>query len=180
MTNLKLTCLVAFSLLAAVSVSAIEPDTYPRRIGIDIENYRFEITLSDQVDEILGRATVSVSFTSNGVTVLPLDLTSLNDEGQGMRVLAVYTSESSLSFAHEDNLLTIDLPEVGQVASRIEITIEYQGVPDAGLRIGPNKYGDRTFFSDNWPNRARSWLPTIDHVYEKATCEFVIMSLIHI
>ena len=60
MTNLKLTCLVAFSLLAAVSVSAIEPDTYPRRIGIDIENYRFEITLSDQVDEILGRATLSV------------------------------------------------------------------------------------------------------------------------
>ena len=177
--NLKLTFLVAFSLLAAVSVSATEPDTYPRRIGIDIENYRFEITLSDQVDEILGRATVSVSFTSNGVTVLPLDLTSLNDEGQGMRVLAVYTSESSLSFAHEDNLLTIDLPEVGQVGSRIEITIEYQGVPDAGLRIGPNKYGDRTFFSDNWPNRARSWLPTIDHVYEKATCEFVVRAPDH-
>jgi len=52
-------------------------------------------------------------------------------------------------------------------------------VPDAGLRIGPNKYGDRTFFSDNWPNRARSWLPTIDHVYEKATCEFVIKAPDH-
>ncbi len=35
-----------------------ELDTYPRRTGIDIENYRFEITLSDDTDEIEGRATV--------------------------------------------------------------------------------------------------------------------------
>jgi len=172
--NWNLALFVALPLLAAVSASATEPDRYPRRIGIDIQNYRFEITLSDQTDEIVGRATVSVSFTSNGVSVLPLDLTNLNNEGQGMRVSAIYTRAASLSFTHQDNLLTIDLPETGQVGSGVEITIEYRGVPDAGLRIGPNKYGDRTFFSDNWPNRARSWLPTIDHVYEKATCEFVV------
>lgn len=174
MCNWNLALFVALPLLAAVSASATEPDRYPRRIGIDIQNYRFEITLSDQTDEIVGRATVSVSFTSNGVSVLPLDLTNLNNEGQGMRVSAIYTRAASLSFTHQDNLLTIDLPETGQVGSGVEITIEYRGVPDAGLRIGPNKYGDRTFFSDNWPNRARSWLPTIDHVYEKATCEFVV------
>ena len=54
------------------------------------------------------------------------------------------------------------------------ITIEYEGIPNEGLKIGPNKYGDRTFFSDNWPNKARNWLPTVDHPYDKATSEFIV------
>ena len=37
-----------------------DADMYPRRIGIDVENYRFEISLRDDTDEIEGRATVSL------------------------------------------------------------------------------------------------------------------------
>ena len=40
-------------------------------------------------------------------------------------------------------------------------------------------HGDRTFFSDNWPNWARNWLPTIDHPYEKATAEMVVTAPNH-
>ena len=29
-------------------------DEYPRRVGIDVENYRFELTLSDTADQIDG------------------------------------------------------------------------------------------------------------------------------
>ena len=42
-------------------------------------------------------------------------------------------------------------------------------MPAAGLLIGPNTHGERTFFSDNWPNKARQWLPVVDHPYDKAT-----------
>ena len=166
-------------LVAAVSVPAPITDTYPRRIGIDVENYRFEITLSDTSDEIVGRATVSVRFTSNGVAELRLDLTGVNGQGRGMRVASVTAGGSPLPYEHEDDLLTIDIPQPARAGSRFEATVEYRGIPTAGLRIGPNKYGDRTFFSDNWPNRARSWLPTIDHVYEKATNEFVVTAPSH-
>jgi aminopeptidase N len=55
----------------------------------------------------------------------------------------------------------------------------YGGVPASGLVIGPNLHGDRTFFSDNWPNRARQWLPTVDHPHDKATCEFVVTAPAH-
>lgn len=41
--------------------------------------------------------------------------------------------------------------------------------------ISKNKYGDRTFFGDNWPNRARNWLPVIDHPSDKAQVEFVVI-----
>jgi aminopeptidase N len=55
----------------------------------------------------------------------------------------------------------------------------YKGVPDIGLKIANNKYGDRTFFSDNWPNKGRNWLATIDHPYDKATCEFIVTAPDH-
>ena len=49
----------ALWLLAAALLTPLHPaiapapDDYPRRIGIDIENYRFEITLSDDRDRAL-------------------------------------------------------------------------------------------------------------------------------
>ena len=160
------------------STVAREIDDYPRRIGIDIENYRFEVTLSDESDVIVGRTTVSVRFTVNGVTQLPLDLVSAGEAG-GMVVEAVTSGGDELAFSHVDDLLTITLAETGRVGGAADIVIEYSGVPATGLRIGPNKYGDRTFFSDNWPNRARNWLPTIDHPYDKAMNEFVVVAPAH-
>lgn len=46
--------------------------------------------------------------------------------------------------------------------------MNYHGKPATGLFIGKNKYGDRVFFTDNWPNKARNWLATIDHISVKA------------
>ena len=55
-----------------------------------------------------------------------------------------------------------------------QLEIQYRGVPADGLIIENNKYGRRTFFGDNWPNRAHHWLPTIDHPADKASVEFMI------
>ena len=52
--------------------------------------------------------------------------------------------------------------------------MKYGGVAGAGLHIGKNKFGDRTFFSWNWPTLARQWLPMIDHPSDKATSEFLV------
>jgi len=43
-----------------------------------------------------------------------------------------------------------------------------------GLRLITNKYGEWSAFSENWPNRAREWLPMIDHPSDKATSEFIV------
>ena len=155
-------------------------DPYPRRVGIDVESYRFELTLQDDTDEIAGRATVVVRFTADGVTELPLDLTSLDDAtGRGMVVLDVAADGSSAEHVHENDVLAILLPRPSTAGERATFAVSYRGVPADGLRIGPNKYGERTFFSDNWPNKARNWLPTIDHIAEKATCEFVVTAPAH-
>jgi aminopeptidase N len=164
--------IVAFALAAAL-------DDYPRRIGVDVEHYRFELALSDDTDVIAGRATVTIRFTGNGVAELPLDLGTPRPDGTGMTVTAVTSSHHPLEYRHEDDLLTITLPEAGRVGAPLDVVVEYSGQPTSGLRIGPNKHGERTFFSDNWPNRARSWLPTIDHPYDKAMSDFVVTAPAH-
>jgi len=165
--------------LSVVLLAATPSDHYPRRVGIDVEAYRFELGLSDESDEIYGRATVTVRFTRPGVDELLLDLVGRGPDGRGMVVRGVTVADEPLPFAHEDGLLTVRLPVAGQVGGRTSVTVEYEGIPAAGLRIGPNKYGERTFFSDNWPDRARNWLPTVDHVAEKATSEFVVTAPAH-
>ena len=152
----------------------------PSRPGIDIEAYRFELTLRDDTDEIAGRATVTLRFTEDGVTEVPLDLIGRGADGRGMEVRMVTTPDGgALDHRHEADLLTVTLPEPGTTGALATFTISYRGIPASGLRIGPNKYGERTFFSDNWPNRARNWLPTVDHIGDKATCEFVVTAPAH-
>ena len=51
--------------------------------------------------------------------------------------------------------------------------------PAGGLRIINNIHGERTAFSENWPNNARHWLPMIDHPYDKATGEFIVTAPAH-
>src|SRR6478672_3808793 len=53
------------------------------------------------------------------------------------------------------------------------------GIPRDGLIISTNKYGERTFFSDNWPNRAHQWIPCVDRLDDKASFEFVVTAPSH-
>ena len=151
-------------------------DTYPKNPNIDVLNYVFELSLSDENDVIKGRTTVDVRFLKAGMTELRLDLINKSDEldGKGMTVNSVLLEGSTLEYRHEDDALFISLPQETEPEQRFHIVIEYQGIPATGLNIADNKHGDRTFFSDNWPNRGRNWLPTIDHPYDKAMCEFVV------
>ena len=154
-------------------------DTYPRRVGIDVENYRFELRLSDDTDEITGRTTLTVRFTRDGITALPLDLTGVKGDGRGMTVTGVSSMGRALEYSHAEDLLDIALSTPSRRGQQRDVIIEYHGEPTTGLHVGPNKYDERTFFSDNWPNRAHAWLPTIDHVYEKASNEFVVTAPAH-
>ena len=140
-----LAILLATSHLGAAALAAQDG---PSRPGIDIEAYRFELTLRDDTDEIAGRATVTLRFTADGVTDVPLDLIGRGDDSgeapaPGMQVSAVASADGGrqLAFSHEDDLLTVRLPEPGRAGALATFTVDYGGIPASGLRIGPNKYG---------------------------------------
>jgi len=168
-------------LAAVLPCLAGAPDPYPRNTSIDMLNYTFELTLSDEYDVIFGRALIDLRILTAPAPALRLDLIEQADslDGKGMVVDDVSLGDETLPFLHENDALTITLPADAHAGDRVSIVVAYHGVPAAGLDIGPDKYGDRTFFSDDWPNLARHWLPTVDHPYDKATSSFVVTAPAH-
>jgi aminopeptidase N len=156
-------------------------DTYPKNPNIDVINYAFRLELSDQSDQIKGETTIDVRFVNPGVKTLSLDLINKTAalKEKGMTVSGVTSDGKSLRFRHENDRLVIDLPAASTAKQRGRYRVSYSGIPATGLKIAPNKHGERTFFSDNWPNKGRNWLPTIDHPYDKAKCEFVVIAPSH-
>jgi len=157
-------------LLQQITVHA---DAYPKNPGIDIQHYRFDLTLSDATDEIKGIATINILFKEKDISNVRLDLTNA-DNGKGMKVESVIQNGKSLEYSHSKNELNITLTNPAQQGAHVELIITYSGTPATGLHIKPNKYQERTFFSDNWPDLTRNWLPVVDHPSDKATCEFIV------
>ena len=156
-------------------------DQYPINKSIDIKHYSFQINLSDSSNEITGNATIKLLFKQAGVNNFRLDLVNKTNEkkGKGMVVDAILLGNQTLKFTHQNDELIIQLPQPSVLSAELEFSIQYHGIPFDGLRIGATKFGDRSFFNESWPNRARHWLPTIDHPYDKATSEFIVKAPSH-
>jgi aminopeptidase N len=148
-------------------------DTYPRQPGVDAVHYVFRLVISDASNEITGESTATVRFSAAGVTEVALDLIK-ESGGTGMTVTALTCAGTPAAFTHESDRLKIALPKPSSAGDELTCSTAYRGVPRGGLRLIDNIHGDRTAFSENWPNNARHWLPMIDHPYDKATGEFIV------
>ena len=163
----------AAPLLLTLCLLPTHADQYPRQPGVDVDHYTFRVLLDDRSDAIVGETTVALRFRQDGLSEFWLDLASAGG-GKGMTVAAVASAGAPVSFRHADGRLTIALTPASRAGESRRFEIRYSGVPADGLHAVKNKYGERTFFSNNWPNLAHQWLPTIDHPYDKATAEFIV------
>lgn len=175
-----------FGLLAALGIAQattvpVRADTYPRQAGVDIVHYAFHLTLSDESDVIEGEAAVEFRVVREGLATLTLDLVQpkLAAPDRGMTVSAVLETGKPLAFEHTDNRLLIHLDPAARAGETRTLVVRYRGIPATGLLIAPNRHGERTFFSDNWPIKARQWLPTLDHPSDKATTEMFVNAPAH-
>ncbi len=157
------------ALLALLLPLTTLADTYRRQPGIDALHYTFRLTLNDTTSEIEGEATIDIRLTQPNVKELVLDLTSPTPDGKGMTV-----TTASAPHTHANNQLHLALAQPASPGDRRQFTVRYRGIPGGGLRIILNKFSERVFFSENWPDNARQWLPIIDHPYDKATSEFFV------
>ncbi|MEL6925988.1 MAG: M1 family aminopeptidase [Bacteroidota bacterium] len=132
------------------------------------------MALSDSSDVIYGKARIDIQF-QKSVSGFHLDLDAKDaGEEKGMLVKNVWLDDREIPFAHEQQTLSIQLPDAVAAGDVRSFVIQYEGIPADGLIIAKNKHDERTFFGDNWPNRAHNWLPTVDHPSDKATVEFVV------
>lgn len=169
------TCFVAACLLLAPGAQA---QYAPYNPSIDVLHYDFHIQVSDANDTLAGRAVITVRFTTV-TNNIRFDLMNINDTGRGMQTLAVSEKGQPLSFHHGKNVIEAALASPAQKDQVRTFEIVYKGIPADGLIISQNKYRHRTMFADNWPNRARHWIPCKDHLSDKATADFFVTAPAH-
>jgi aminopeptidase N len=167
-------------------------DTYPRQTGIKITNYTFDIVLSDANNEFVVQDTVDVQFLAAGVTGVDLDLCKFSAQarspqkgdgitdpcaepsggrgntappsgGKGMTVTGVTSGSQTLQFQHENDRLHVNLPRAFQAGEHYAFAIAYHGIPATGILVANNKYGDREFFANPWPQKVHNYLAVVDH-----------------
>ena len=167
-----------FLLLAGLAiVPAPSQDNQQRYANTDVLEYRFDIQLNDTTDRIEGTTDITIKFVSE-TDQFQLDLTGIREDHKGMSVSRITEDGSEVSFRHEDDLIFLKIPKASPGTIR-NYRIIYSGIPDDGLIISKNKFGDRTFFGDNWPNRGHHWLPLVDHPSDKALVEFLVSAPDH-
>lgn len=148
-------------------------DFYLKNSAVDIQRYRYFIELNDENAVIKGRAVIRIRANAR-LNELALDLGQRDEAGKGMQVSSVQMAGQSLVSQHSQDKLKIQLPEPQPANAEFELEIMYQGEPKSGLFISNNKFGDRVFFADNWPDHGHQWLPSIDHPSDKAAVEFIV------
>lgn len=162
------------SLTASLQAQAAgKQDTYT-----DIIHYEFNLTLNDTSNMIEGKAVIDLNL-GDQVNSFDIDLEKFKSTGKGMKIRSVSFNGSDAGWEHTNDRIRI-MPGVSMDGrSSNEITILYSGIPSDGLIISKNKYGNRTFFADHWPDRASRYLPVSDQSSDKATVDFVITAPFH-
>ena len=90
----------------------------------------------------------------------------------GLRVDSVLVDDRAARFTRTDSLLRVAIDHVAR--DSFSVAVRYGGEPKDGLIIRTDSLGRWTAFGDNWPNRARNWIPSIDHPSDKATVTWTV------
>lgn len=147
---------------------------------VDVLHYKFAVNLTDAHDTVRGSATIR--FVKHAATeTAAFHLAQRTPGGKGMQVHAVgLGSDTSfkLPFKQWNDTLMVQTPH-GKQGDTLTVLVLYSGVPNNGLVIQRNRHGDRTFFADNWPDRAHYWIPCNDRPGDKASFEFDVTAPAH-
>ena len=146
---------------------------------IDVISYDFHIDIND-TDNHIDATNILRFVPSFEAKSIFLNLKNVNRSGKGMQVISVTDlQDTPMIYEHKNDTLDILLPKRLSNQDTVSLQIKYSGIPADGLYIKKNKYGRRSFFGDNWPNRARYWLPVIDHPSDKALVSWHITAPSH-
>lgn len=133
----------------------------PYRPAFDVSDYSIAIELPDSGAVIRATATLALTRTARADT-LTLDLLDLT-------VDRVLVDGRAVKFARTPETIGIPLPPKRGAGSSYTVAVDYSGAVKDGLIARVDSAGRSTYFGDNWPNRARHWIPSIDHPSDKAT-----------
>jgi aminopeptidase N len=133
----------------------------PYRPAFDVADYTIALDLPDTGATIHANALITVARTGKSDTLV-LDLLDL-------KVNSVTVDGRAAKFAQHTETVDIPLPRKSGARPTYKVAVDYGGAVTDGLIVRSDSAGRWTYFGDNWPNRARHWIPSIDHPSDKAT-----------
>jgi aminopeptidase N len=135
--------------------------------NFDALHYEFDWMLDFDSRSIQGEATLEAESRIRGLNSITLNLMNT------MTVAEVRQNEHSLSYSHQDNLLTIYFTKTYKKGESFEVEIIYSGHPVSGLYF--DYHGSAPIiYSLVEPSDARHWFPCYDHPSDKATADLNI------
>ena len=154
---MPLAALVAATHAARSAGQAIRP----YRPAFDVQDYAIAIDVPDSGATIDATTTITIARPAPSDTLL-LDLLDL-------AVSRVMVDGRPVRFRQDDHAVAIPMPPCREHCRQVSVAVAYGGVVQDGLIVHRDAKGRWTYFGDNWPNRARHWIPSIDHPSDKAT-----------
>lgn len=157
-----------------------------QQANVDVLRYRFDLRVPDRGKVV--RLSSAVRFArGEGVDSLSLDL--LAPMRVSRAVVGCGTAPTTAGFTHDGRRVRVALPALAPSGRMVPanpapvpapaidtlcVTVTYEGEPADGLIISTDTAGRWRAFGDNWPDRGRHWLATVDHPSDKALVEFVV------
>jgi aminopeptidase N len=135
--------------------------------GIDVIDYDVRLVLPDTGAFLRGDVTVTARRAATAAR-MRLDFVD------SMQVRSVEVNGARVRASHASNSLYVPLPAGGGASDTVRVRIVYDGMVTDGLVVRKDAQGRWTWFGDNWPNRTRHWLPTVDHPSDKATVSWTV------
>ena len=152
---------IAFAVCGAMTARpspAQTPAAY--RPGFHIRNYDIAIDVPDSGAKIRADATLTIERTALRDSLV-LDLLDLT-------VARVAVNGRAATFRQTPESIIVVLPHA-RIGDTTVVEVEYGGAVTDGLIARRDSAGRWTYFGDNWPDRARHWIPSLDHPSDKAT-----------
>ena len=169
---MRLTCARAFFAALTVVASTLQAQQEPPTTigsvyqpGIDVLDYDVRLELPDTGAFLRGDVTVTARR-SPSASQLRLDLVD------AMHVRVVEVNGGPVRASHAANALDVPLPAGSGDSVRVRVV--YDGTVSDGLIARKDDQGRWSWFGDNWPDRTRQWLPTVDHPSDKATVTWTV------
>ena len=152
-------------MIAALAVLVSQSFAQAESATLKPIDYQFTIDLPDSGGRINGDARITFQRQPPADSLV-LDLI-------GMNVKRVDVEQhTAVKFRRTDSAVVIPSPP--STPSRFTVRLVYDGTPTDGLIVSKDSLGRWTYFGDNWPTRARYWLPTVDRPDAKATVTWTV------
>ena len=129
--------------------------------------------MPDTGDTIRARATIVFHRDPVAPDTLVLNLVGLTVDSVGSHDPNGSSPFVRGWFDYNGLLLRVPLPQA-PAAGAESVSVYYHGTPRDGLMLHPDGRGREAVFADDWPERARYWLPTVDDPGDKAEVRWLI------